>query len=73
MMLLFNPVTYFAMAVLIAAPPGEAALYRRIVVATLLAFFLPPFAPVGEWVYGLVARNRYRLSANSACATPAQR
>jgi len=70
MMLLFNPVTYFAMAVLIAAPHGEASLYRRIVVSLLLAFFLPPFAPVGEWVYRLIARNRYRLSANSTCVTP---
>jgi predicted DCC family thiol-disulfide oxidoreductase YuxK len=70
MMLLFNPITYFAMAVLIAAPPGDAALYRRIVVAALLIFFLPPFAPIGEWAYRLVARNRYRLSANSACAVP---
>ena len=68
-MLLFNPVTYFAIAVLIAAPRGDAALYRRIVVSGLLAFFLPPFAPVGEWVYRLIARNRYRLSPNSACAT----
>jgi predicted DCC family thiol-disulfide oxidoreductase YuxK len=68
MMLLFNPVTYVAMAVLIAAPPGEAALYRRIVVTGLLLFFLPAFAPAWEWVYRVVARNRYRLSANSACA-----
>jgi predicted DCC family thiol-disulfide oxidoreductase YuxK len=67
-MLLFNPVTYFAMAVLIAAPPGAASLYRRILVAGLLAFFLPPLVPVGEWVYRMIARNRYRLSAN-ACAT----
>jgi predicted DCC family thiol-disulfide oxidoreductase YuxK len=69
MMMLFNPVTYFVMAVLVAAPPGNAATYRRIVVTGLLVFFLPPFAPVGEWLYRLVARNRYRLSANSACAT----
>jgi predicted DCC family thiol-disulfide oxidoreductase YuxK len=69
-MLLFNPVTYFAMAVLIAAPPGNASLYRRIVVGALLVFFLPPFIPIGEWAYGVVARNRYRLSANSTCATP---
>jgi hypothetical protein len=72
-MLLFNPVTYFAIAILIAAPPGDAALYRRIVVAGLLAFFLPPFAPVGEWVYWLIARNRHKLSANSACATTVER
>jgi predicted DCC family thiol-disulfide oxidoreductase YuxK len=69
-MLLFNPATYFAIAVLIAAPPGNAALYRRIVVGVLLVFFLPPFIPIGEWAYRLVARNRYRLSANSTCATP---
>jgi predicted DCC family thiol-disulfide oxidoreductase YuxK len=69
-MLLFNPVTYFAMAVLIAAPPGNASLYRRIVVGALLVFFLPPFIPIGEWAYRVVARNRYRLSANSTCATP---
>lgn len=71
MMLLFNPVTYFLIAALIAAPQGEAALYRRVVVSGLLAFFLPPFAPIGEWVYRMVARNRYRLSANSTCALPA--
>jgi len=70
MILLFNPITYFAMAALIAAPPGDATLYRRIMVTGLLAFFLPPFAPIGEWVYRIVARNRYRLSSNSACATP---
>src|SRR5262249_37727137 len=61
-MLLFNPITYFTIAVAIAAPRGEAALYRRIVVTALLAFFLPPFTPVGERVYGWIARNRYRLS-----------
>ena len=69
-MLLFNPVTYFAMAVLIAAPPANAAFYRRVVVGALLIFFLPPFVPIGEWAYRLVARNRYRLSANSTCAAP---
>jgi predicted DCC family thiol-disulfide oxidoreductase YuxK len=42
-------------------------------VAGLLAFFLPPFAPAGEWVYRIIARNRYRLSANSACATTVER
>jgi predicted DCC family thiol-disulfide oxidoreductase YuxK len=74
MMLLFNPVTYFVMAILVAAPRGEAALYRRLVVGGLLAFFLPPLIPVGEWAYRLVARNRYKLSANSACAVnPAER
>ncbi len=68
MMLLFNPVTWFVIALLLGVPRGDASTYRRIVVAALLAFLLPPFVPIGEWGYRLVARNRYRLSANSACA-----
>jgi predicted DCC family thiol-disulfide oxidoreductase YuxK len=68
MMLLYNPVTYLVMTALIAAPRGEAPLYRRIVVTALLAFFFPLFRPVGEAVYDLVARNRHRLAENSACA-----
>ncbi len=67
MMLLYNPVTYLAMAALIAAPRGEVPLYRRILVSALLAFFFPLFRPLGEVVYDLVARNRHRLTANSSC------
>ncbi len=67
MMLLYNPVTYLAMAALIAAPRGEAPLYRRIVVSALLAFFFPLFRPIGEAVYDVVARNRHKLTANSTC------
>lgn len=70
-MLLFNPLTYFAIAVAVAAPPADAALYRRIVVSALLVFFLPPFIPVGEWGYRWIARNRYRLPAGGgACPAP---
>ncbi|MBI3697880.1 MAG: DUF393 domain-containing protein [Acidobacteria bacterium] len=65
MMALYNPVTYLAMAVLLAAPPESWANFRRVVVVLLLALFSPLFAPVGEAVYDLVARNRHRLSAQS--------
>jgi predicted DCC family thiol-disulfide oxidoreductase YuxK len=67
-MLLFNPVTYFFMLALIAALPANAVLYRRIVVALTLAFFLPPFEILGNAAYRWVARNRYRLSSGGACA-----
>jgi predicted DCC family thiol-disulfide oxidoreductase YuxK len=63
MMLLWNPLTYFAIAILLAAPPADWTLYRRILVALLLAFFLPLFRPAGEAVYNYVARNRHRFSA----------
>ena len=55
-----QPGDLFVMAILVAAPRGDAAMYRRLVVGGLLAFFLPPFIPVGEWAYRLVARNRYQ-------------
>jgi predicted DCC family thiol-disulfide oxidoreductase YuxK len=66
-MLLYNPITYFAMAVLIAMP------YRRISASVLLALFLPVFRPVGEAVYNLIARNRHRLMPGSSCQVPQQR
>lgn len=37
LILLYNPVTYLVMAAALAAPPGEAALYRRALVGGLLA------------------------------------
>jgi predicted DCC family thiol-disulfide oxidoreductase YuxK len=66
----YNPVTWFLVALVVAAPPNEWLLYRRIVVAILLLVFSRPFEPVGEAAYRWVARNRYRLSADGACALP---
>lgn len=68
LILLYNPAFFLLVDALIAAPPVDWVWYRRIVVAVLLAFFFPLFNPIGEWVYGWVARNRYRLSNEGACA-----
>ena len=68
MMLLYNPALYLAIAAVIALPPGEWRLWRRVWVALLLAFFFPAFGFVGEAVYGWVARNRHRVSNSGACA-----
>jgi predicted DCC family thiol-disulfide oxidoreductase YuxK len=68
MILLYNPVLYLALAVLLAAPPGNWIWYRRILVAALLAFFFPPFNFIGERVYNWVAANRHRFSSDGACA-----
>jgi predicted DCC family thiol-disulfide oxidoreductase YuxK len=69
-MLLFTSATYFVLAVLIAGAPAGAVWWRRIVVGGALLFFSPPFIPAGEAAYNWVARNRHRLSRNSACALP---
>jgi len=68
-LLLYNPVTYFVMAFLLATPPVSLIVYRRWLIFVLLAIFSPLFAPIGERVYALVARNRHRLSTQ-ACALP---
>jgi predicted DCC family thiol-disulfide oxidoreductase YuxK len=61
MMTLYNPIFYFATAVLMVLPA------RPYVAALLLALFFPLLAPAGEAVYNLVARNRRRLVAESRC------
>lgn len=66
-MFLTNPLTWFLIAALISAAPENWANWRRTVVVCALIFFSPVFAPLGEMLYDLVARNRHRLAANSTC------
>jgi predicted DCC family thiol-disulfide oxidoreductase YuxK len=67
MMLLYNPVFYFALAVLLAVPPLGSTLFRNILVTALLLFFSPLFSPIGETAYDWVARNRYRIPVKDRC------
>ncbi len=71
-LLLYNPVTYFAIALLLATPPVALIVYRRWLIFILLAIFSPLFTPVGEKVYALVARNRHRLSTQACTVTPSR-
>jgi predicted DCC family thiol-disulfide oxidoreductase YuxK len=66
-MLLFNPVTYLAMTAVVAAPRASVSTFRMVVVALLLAIFLPPLEPLGEALYDAVARNRRKLMPGAAC------
>ena len=68
MLALWNPAAYLVLYAVLAIP-GEHSMFRNITVASLLVFFSPIFAPVGEAVYAWIARNRHRLSAQSTCAT----
>lgn len=67
---LYNPATYFLMLLAVAAPPDGWILYRQIVAPLALFVFTRPFEPIGEAAYMWVARNRYRLSSEGACALP---
>ncbi len=60
-MVLYNPLFYFATAVLMVLPT------RPFAAALLLALFFPLFSPAGEAAYNLVARNRHRLAPDSHC------
>jgi predicted DCC family thiol-disulfide oxidoreductase YuxK len=55
-LLLYNPLTYFLIVVVLAAPPSSFA-YRRWIAVILLGLFSPVFAPVGEALYDRVAGN----------------
>lgn len=60
-MVLYNPLFYFATAVLLVFPT------RPYVATLLLVLFFPLFSPAGEAAYNLVARNRRRLVPDSQC------
>jgi len=65
MIVLLNPITYFAIAVSIAAlgdVPGLAALFRRVIVGTCLVLLMPPLA----WLADAVFRNEERPAAGLA-------
>jgi predicted DCC family thiol-disulfide oxidoreductase YuxK len=57
-LLLYNPPTYFLIAVLLAAPSSSFA-YRRWIAVILLGLFSPLFAPAGEALCDLAAGNRH--------------
>lgn len=66
-MLLYNPLSYFAAAVLLTLPGVGAFPFRVVVAALGIALFLPPLRPLGEAAYLLIARNRHRLPGDAAC------
>ena len=65
MIVLLNPITYFAIAVSIAAlgdVPGPAALFRRVIVGTCLVLLMPPLA----WLADTFFRNEKRPATGLA-------
>ena len=68
MLLLYNPATYFALALALRAP--ENWHIRRWIAAGVLLMFSALVAPVGEAVYRLIARNRAVISKTCALESP---
>jgi len=65
MIVLLNPITYFTIAVSIAAlgdVPGPAALFRRVIVGTCLVLLMPPLA----WLADTFFRNENRPATGLA-------
>jgi predicted DCC family thiol-disulfide oxidoreductase YuxK len=69
-MMVYMPVVWIAVCVLIAAAPEPSPVWRRVVVASTLFFFSPLMNRIGVAAYDWVARNRYRIFPNSTCAVP---
>jgi predicted DCC family thiol-disulfide oxidoreductase YuxK len=67
MMVLWNPIAYLVTYMILAVPgPGDSR-FRSVVVLVLLLSFSPFFAPIGDGIYSLIARNRRRLSPEGSC------
>ncbi|MEX2263602.1 MAG: DCC1-like thiol-disulfide oxidoreductase family protein [Bryobacteraceae bacterium] len=66
-MAMYNPASWISIAILVALPWDDAGIVRRVLVAGFLILFSPLFVPLGESIYSIVARNRHRLSSETAC------
>jgi hypothetical protein len=69
MIVLLNPVTYLAMAALIAAAgeaPGVATLYRRVLVSLFLFLLMPPLAWIADTLFGIGEKRLAQTALNSA-------
>jgi predicted DCC family thiol-disulfide oxidoreductase YuxK len=65
-LVLFNPLVYFCYIVILARQPNSLQ-YDRWLAPVVLAVFTPWLSPIGDAVYGWVARHRYMLGSR-ACA-----
>ena len=63
----FNPVCYFAMALLLTLPGDGDSAFRNWIWALTLFLFSPLANPFGERIYDWIARNRHRLPGDKTC------
>ena len=65
---MLNPASYILLSALLAWR-GEGRMMATLSI-TVLVVFSPLFAPIGERVYQLIARNRHRIMDSESCAIP---
>ncbi|MBI2688569.1 MAG: DUF393 domain-containing protein [Acidobacteria bacterium] len=69
-MLLYLPL--FSMTVLTAIALSPSPVARRAVAGTVIVFLLPISNPIGNLIYGWIARHRHELLAGETCELPEQ-
>jgi hypothetical protein len=57
MLLLYNPFTYFVLALILAAPEPGGLPYRRWIAGILFLMFSPLFFPIGQAIYERIDRR----------------
>ena len=62
----------FAMVLVAAVAFSPCPLARRLVVGATLLFLLPVSNPIGNLIYGWIARHRHELLAGETCELPEQ-
>jgi hypothetical protein len=67
MILLYNPLFFLAVTVVLLAPGRGDSAFRSWFTAAMILLFFPLFNPVGEWLYMRVAANRHLILPGSTC------
>ena len=68
MMALYNPITYFVMLVTLLGPQALYFHHRSLLAVFYFVLFSPPFIPIGQMVYMVIARNRRSIFPGDNCA-----
>jgi len=67
-MALYNPITYFVMLFTLLGPQALYFHHRSLLAIFYYVLFSPPFIPIGQVFYTLIARNRHSIFPGDNCA-----
>ena len=67
-MALYNPITYFMILLTLLGPQALYFHHRSLLAVFYFVLFSPPFIPIGQVVYTLIARNRHSIFPGENCA-----
>jgi len=67
-MTIYNPITYFVILLTLLGPQALYFHHRSLLAVFYFILFSPPFIPIGQMVYTIIARNRRCIFPGDNCA-----